>query len=47
MTLAQSEPVTGPAVVFVNRVSDLLFAMARRANREAGCPDIPWRGRAS
>jgi cob(I)alamin adenosyltransferase len=29
-------------VVYVNRVSDLLFAMARRANAEAGVKDIPW-----
>lgn len=31
------------AVEFINRLSDLLFAMARRANTEAGVADVPWR----
>ena len=30
------------ALIYVNRVSDLLFAMARRANKEAGVGDVPW-----
>lgn len=40
--LSHSEPVSSGAVVYVNRVSDLLFAMARRANAEADVKDIPW-----
>jgi len=28
----------------LNRVSDLLFAMARRANQLSGVADIPWKG---
>ncbi len=29
-------------VVYLNRLSDLLFALARRANATAGVPDVPW-----
>ncbi len=29
-------------VVYLNRLSDLLFVMARLANRHAGVPDLPW-----
>lgn len=40
--LGHAEPISAGAVRYVNRVSDLLFAMARRANVEAGVMDIPW-----
>ncbi len=33
-------------VVYLNRLSDLLFVLARRANRVAGVDDVPWEGRA-
>jgi len=42
VALAAAEPVNPSAIVYVNRVSDLLFALARRANREAGVADVPW-----
>jgi cob(I)alamin adenosyltransferase len=29
-------------VVYLNRLSDLLFALARQANVIAGVPDVPW-----
>jgi cob(I)alamin adenosyltransferase len=29
-------------VVYLNRLSDLLFVLARRANKVAGVEDIPW-----
>jgi len=29
-------------LVFLNRLSDFLFACARRANKDAGVPDVPW-----
>jgi cob(I)alamin adenosyltransferase len=32
-------------VVYLNRLSDLLFALARRANAVAGVPDVPWKPR--
>jgi len=40
--LNHQEPVTEHAVVYINRLSDLFFAMARRANRDRGIDDIPW-----
>jgi cob(I)alamin adenosyltransferase len=32
-------------IVYINRLSDLLFAMARRANSDAGVPDVIWKNR--
>jgi cob(I)alamin adenosyltransferase len=32
-------------IVYLNRLSDLLFTFARRANHEAGVPDVPWHPR--
>jgi cob(I)alamin adenosyltransferase len=42
VSLARAETVNPHAVVVLNRLSDLLFAMARRANREVGVADVPW-----
>ncbi len=42
VTLAQHEPVRPAAIVYLNRLSDLLFALARRANHRAGVADVPW-----
>ncbi|HEX5052422.1 MAG TPA: cob(I)yrinic acid a,c-diamide adenosyltransferase [Planctomycetota bacterium] len=28
--------------IYLNRLSDLFFSWARRANHEAGVPDVPW-----
>jgi cob(I)alamin adenosyltransferase len=46
-TLAAGEeaPVRRELVVYLNRLSDLLFVLARRANHEAGQQDVPWRPR--
>lgn len=43
VTLAHTEPVGDAVIPYVNRLSDLLFAMARRANQLAGVDDVPWR----
>jgi cob(I)alamin adenosyltransferase len=43
---ARASSVRRELVVYVNRLSDLLFVFARRANHEAGVPDVPWRPRA-
>ncbi len=32
----------GELVVYLNRLSDLLFALARRANADSGLQDVPW-----
>ncbi|MCL2778869.1 MAG: cob(I)yrinic acid a,c-diamide adenosyltransferase [Polyangiaceae bacterium] len=36
------EPVRREVVVYLNRLSDLLFTLARRANAEAGVAEIAW-----
>ncbi|HET9953552.1 MAG TPA: cob(I)yrinic acid a,c-diamide adenosyltransferase [Polyangiaceae bacterium] len=35
-------PVRGEVLVYLNRLGDLLFVLARRANQLAGRPDVPW-----
>lgn len=42
---AEGEPVRGEVVRYLNRLSDLLFALARKANHDEGVGDIPWRAR--
>jgi cob(I)alamin adenosyltransferase len=41
--LAAGEPVNPELLKFVNRLSDLLFVLARAANHTAGAPDVEWR----
>lgn len=41
--LAQTEPVSDPTRKYVNRLSDLLFVIARVQNREAQLGDVLWR----
>ncbi len=36
------EPLAADALRFMNRLSDLLFVLARHLNHLAGQPDIPW-----
>jgi cob(I)alamin adenosyltransferase len=36
-------PARGDVVVYLNRLSDLLFVLARRANAAAGVDDVPWK----
>jgi len=40
--LAESAPVPPEALGYINRLSDLLFVMARAANLRAGGREIPW-----
>lgn len=44
VTLAANsrEPVSPLAVVYLNRLGDLLFVLARHANARAGIADEPW-----
>ena len=42
VSLSQRDEVRGEVVVYLNRLSDLLFAWARLANHRAGVADVPW-----
>lgn len=35
-------PARGEIVIYLNRLSDLLFVLARKANHVAGVEDVPW-----
>lgn len=43
--LRGSEPVSAVSLRYLNRLSDLLFVMARVENRRAGVPDTEWEPR--
>ena len=48
VSLRKKEPATAPnTVIFLNRLSDLLFVYARWANHLAGTPDVIWAARSS
>jgi cob(I)alamin adenosyltransferase len=40
--LAHESQVPGLFIVYLNRLSDLLFTLARLANRRAGVADVTW-----
>ncbi|MDP2238692.1 MAG: cob(I)yrinic acid a,c-diamide adenosyltransferase [Burkholderiales bacterium] len=42
VTLSQQEAVAAPALHYLNRLSDLLFVLARVLNRHAGGCDVLW-----
>jgi cob(I)alamin adenosyltransferase len=42
--LARDEAIPPIGIAFLNRLSDLLFVMARVANRRAGVADVEWEG---
>ena len=42
VALAQQEPVSAAALMYVNRLSDLLFVMCRAISKELGVPDVLW-----
>jgi cob(I)alamin adenosyltransferase len=45
VSLAAQEPLNPELLRYVNRLSDLLFVLARTANRLAGVEDVPWTAR--
>ena len=47
IALAAESDVRREVIVYLNRLSDLLFTNARRANHVAGVPDVPWNPRKS
>jgi cob(I)alamin adenosyltransferase len=42
VSLSQSNDVPTPFLVYLNRLSDLLFTLARLANHRAGVSDVTW-----
>ena len=42
VSLARTEELPPVVVIFLNRVSDLLFMLARVANRRAGAGEVSW-----
>lgn len=42
VALAAAEEVPGEFLVYLNRLSDLLFTLARLANHRAGTGDVTW-----
>jgi cob(I)alamin adenosyltransferase len=45
VALAQTAPVSDSARHYLNRLSDLMFVLARTLNRSAGGKDVLWRSR--
>ncbi len=41
-SLSRSEPVSPVSLKYLNRLSDLLFVMARALNQAGGSPDVLW-----
>lgn len=41
------ESLRSEALIYLNRLSDTLFVLARRANQLDGAPETPWIGRGS
>lgn len=44
VTLASQESINPHVLIYLNRLSDLLFAAARRANQLDSVSDVPWLG---
>jgi len=45
LSASRTSPVRPEIVIYLNRLSDLLFVLARYENHLAGLSDIPWRSR--
>jgi cob(I)alamin adenosyltransferase len=41
----RERPVRSEVIVYLNRLSDLLFVLARSVNHAAGAPETPWNPR--
>jgi cob(I)alamin adenosyltransferase len=42
ITLASAERISPQPLIYLNRLSDVLFVLARAVNRAAGRADVPW-----
>ncbi|HVH31460.1 MAG TPA: cob(I)yrinic acid a,c-diamide adenosyltransferase [bacterium] len=47
VALARNEPVRGELLRYLNRLSDLLFVLARIVNQSAGRADVTWQPKQS
>ena len=45
VSLQRQQPLPDRSLGYLNRLSDLLFVLARLENQRAGVPDIEWLGR--
>ena len=45
VALSANEPVNPQAIVYLNRLSDYLFVLARAMNQAAGASELEWQGR--
>jgi cob(I)alamin adenosyltransferase len=45
VSLTATATIDGSILIYLNRLSDLLFTLARLANLEGGGEDVPWSGR--
>jgi cob(I)alamin adenosyltransferase len=45
LSAARTGPSRPELVIYLNRLSDLLFVLARRANQASGVADVAWRPR--
>lgn len=43
VSLSKVQPINPALVVYLNRLSDMLFVAARLANKRLGVPDVAWR----
>ncbi len=43
VSLSKDQPTNHTIVVYLNRLSDMLFVAARLANKRLGVPDVAWR----
>jgi len=42
VTLSRTEQINPAIIHYLNRLSDLLFVLARAVNQQAGTPDVAW-----
>jgi cob(I)alamin adenosyltransferase len=42
ISLARTEVINTQVITYLNRLSDLLFVLARVANQRTNTPDVPW-----
>ena len=45
VALHHTDPLQESALRYLNRLSDLLFVMARVENHRKGLPEVEWKGR--